>query len=210
MTQNANKIMWVEYWIQQIDTNYRNFDISAYKEGDRWISEIDIPLTDTYVRTTANTEVDAILGVAEQAAEVIDKFMNIHPEIDIKNIYKDIPYEIESDEDGRFISIHINKEFRMKMTEESDKRLKETTDIVKEAMEKLKKVHGNKDNLFLQIINKSLLENNQNYSKYLLDAYESLIDTDKLKVSISTLTVIGESVIVFGYTDPVQSEKGEN
>ena len=59
--QNANNIMWVEYWIRQAHPTFKNYELSIERYDDyRWICEITLPIINKTVRSISETEINAM------------------------------------------------------------------------------------------------------------------------------------------------------
>lgn len=118
-TLNGSQILWVEYWIRQAHPSCKDYTIEATQlENGKWCCEVDIPILNGFVRCKSNTEVEAVMAAAEKAAVIIDRFTKANPWLDIKNIFKDKPYLIETDANGRILSIGLSGEYRAKEGEE--------------------------------------------------------------------------------------------
>ena len=127
--QNANKILWVEYWIQQAHPSYRDYEISAEAlPNNKWKCEIEIPLINKTVMSTSSTEVNAMMRSSSKAAKLIDEYMKEHQELKIVNEFKGKPYQLISDENGRYQSIGLSSEYRRR---EGKKMIQELIENVK-------------------------------------------------------------------------------
>ena len=114
--QIANKILWVEYWIQQAHPSYKDYELSAEKYDDkRWICKLELPLINRTVQSISKTEVNAMINAADKATRLIDGYMKEHPELKIKNEFKGKPYLIHSDRNGRYKSIGLSSEYRARI-----------------------------------------------------------------------------------------------
>ena len=120
---NANKILWVESWVNKADPNINDFELCAESlPNGKWRCEVYLPLINETVKSTSSTEVNAMLNASRKAAKLIDEYMKDHPELEITNEFKGMPYLIESDENGRYKSIGLSSEYRRK---EGEKMFKE-------------------------------------------------------------------------------------
>lgn len=118
-TLNGSQILWVEYWIRQAHPSYSDYTIEATQlENGKWCCEIEIPILNGFVRCKSNTEVEAVMAAAEKAANKIESFIKQIRLFDIKNEFKDKPYLIETDNQGRILSIGLSSEYREKEGEE--------------------------------------------------------------------------------------------
>ena len=209
--QNANNIMWVEYWIRKAHPSFEEYVLSAERYDDsRWICEIKLPVMGKTIKSISKTEVAAMINASNKAAKLIDECMKNHPEMVIRNRFKGKRWEIESDEDGRFLTISMNSDWRNRQ----DKQLKMIADgmleTIKKAVKKLAKINGSSEDLFIQVLDKSLFDKNMS-----IDDIVSKIDSRLEKEYQTTQLPVcygidGNSIIVIGYMVPTAKEGDEN
>lgn len=177
--QNANNIMWVEYWIQKAHPSFEDYELFAERYDDyRWICEIKLPLIEKSVKSISEKEVNAMLNASEKAAKLIDEYMKEHPELKIINRFKGKRWEIVSDE------------------------------TVKKAIKKLAKINGTSKNLYIQVLDQSFFDDNMTVKEILEEVNDKIEKEDHTTQCTVCYDKDGDSVIVVGYTLP-SSEKGE-
>lgn len=207
--QNANNIMWVEYWIQKAHPSFEDYELFAERYDDyRWICEIKLPLIEKSVKSISEKEVNAMLNASEKAAKLIDEYMKEHPELKIINRFKGKRWEIVSDKTGKFISMGMSSAWRREQGKQMEKMMKDSIETVKKAIKKLTKINGTSKNLYIQVLDQSLFDDNMTVKEIL----EAVNDKIEKEYHTTQCTVCydkdGDSVIVVGYTLP-SSEKGE-
>ena len=205
--KNANNIMWVEYWIRKAHPSFEEYELYAEKyDNYRWICEIELPLINKTVKSISENEVNAMLNASEKAAKLINEYMKEHPELVIKNSFKGKRWEIVSDENGKFLSMGMSSAWRREQGKQMEKMTRDSLETVKKAIKKLAKINGTSKNLFIQVLDQSLFDEDKSIQDIMYEVNDK-IEND---YHMSNMTVCydkdGDSVIVVGYTFP--SKKG--
>ena len=205
--KNANNIMWVEYWIRKAHPSFEEYELYAERYDDyRWICEIELPLINKTVKSISEKEVNAMLNASEKAAKLIDEYMKEHPELVIRNSFKGKRWEIVSDETGKFLSMGMSSAWRREQGKQMEKMTRDSLETVKKAIKRLAKINGTSKNLFIQVLDQSLFDEDKSIQDIMYEVNDK-IEND---YHMSNMTVCydkdGDSVIVVGYTFP--SEKG--
>ena len=205
--KNANNIMWVEYWIRKAHPSFEEYELYAERYDDyRWICEIELPLINKTVKSISEKEVNAMLNASEKAAKLIDEYMKEHPELVIRNSFKGKRWEIVSDENGKFLSMGMSSAWRREQGKQMEKMTRDSLETVKKAIKRLAKINGTSKNLFIQVLDQSLFDED----KPIRDIMYEVNDKIENDYHMTNMTVCydkdGDSVIVVGYTFP--SEKG--
>ena len=205
--KNANNIMWVEYWIRKAHPSFEEYELYAERYDDyRWICEIELPLINKTVKSISEKEVNAMLNASEKAAKLINEYMKEHPELVIKNSFKGKRWEIVSDENGKFLSMGMSSAWRREQGKQMEKMTRDSLETVKKAIKRLAKINGTSKNLFIQVLDQSLFDED----KPIRDIMYEVNDKIENDYHMTNMTVCydkdGDSVIVVGYTFP--SEKG--
>ena len=205
--KNANNIMWVEYWIRKAHPSFEEYEMYAERYDDyRWICEIELPLINKTVKSISEKEVNAMLNASEKAAKLIDEYMKEHPELVIRNSFKGKRWEIVSDETGKFLSMGMSSAWRREQGKQMEKMTKDSLEAVKKAIKRIAKINGTSKNLFIQVLDQSLFDED----KPIRDIMYEVNDKIENDYHMTNMTVCydkdGDSVIVVGYTFP--SEKG--
>ena len=205
--KNANNIMWVEYWIRKAHPSFEEYELYAERyDNYRWICEIELPLINKTVKSISEKEVNAMLNASEKAAKLIDEYMKEHPELVIRNSFKGKRWEIVSDETGKFLSMGMSSAWRREQGKQMEKMTKDSLEAVKKAIKRIAKINGTSKNLFVQVLDQSLFDED----KPIRDIMYEVNDKIENDYHMTNMTVCydkdGDSVIVVGYTFP--SEKG--
>ena len=205
--KNANNIMWVEYWIRKAHPSFEEYELYAERYDDyRWICEIELPLINKTVKSISEKEVNAMLNASEKAAKLINEYMKEHPELVIRNSFKGKRWEIVSDETGKFLSMGMSSAWRREQGKQMEKMTKDSLEAVKKAIKRIAKINGTSKNLFIQVLDQSLFDED----KPIRDIMYEVNDKIENDYHMTNMTVCydkdGDSVIVVGYTFP--SEKG--
>ena len=203
--KNANNIMWVEYWIQKAHPSFDDYELTAEKYDDyRWICEIELPLINKTVKSISEKEVNAMFNASEKAAKLIDEYMKNHPELKIINNFKGKRWEINGDENGKFLSMGMSKAWREEQGKQMMKMTSDSLETVKKAIKKIAKINGTSKNLFIQVLDQSLFDDDKTIEEIMHEVNDK-IEND---YHMSNMTVCydkdGDSVIVVGYTFPVE------
>ena len=201
--KNANNIMWVEYWIRKAHPSFEEYELIADKYDDyRWICEINLPLINKTVKSISEKEINAMLNASEKAAKLIDEYMKNHPELEIRNVFKGKRWEINGDENGKFLSMGMSSAWRSERGKQMEKMTKNSLETIKKAIKRLAKINGTSKNLFIQVIDQSLFDED----KSIQDVMYEVNDKIENDYQMSNMTVgydkDGDSVIVLGYTFP--------
>ena len=205
--KNANNIMWVEYWIRKAHPSFEEYELYAEKyDNYRWICEIELPLINKTVKSISEKEVNSMLNASEKAAKLINEYMKEHPELVIKNSFKGKRWEIVSDENGKFLSMGMSSAWRREQGKQMEKMTRDSLETVKKAIKRLAKINGTSKNLFIQVLDQSLFDEDKSIQDIMYEVNDK-IEND---YHMTNMTVCydkdGDSVIVVGYTFP--SEKG--
>ena len=201
--QNANNIMWVEYWIQKAHPSFEDYELFAERYDEcRWICEIKLPLINKTVKSMSEKEVNAMLNASKKAAKLIDEYMKKHPELKIFNRFKGKRWEIVSDENGKYISMGMSSAWRREQGKQMEKMMIDSIETVKKAIKRLAKINGTSKNLCIQVLDQSLFDED----KSIQDIMYEVNDKIEKDYHMSNVTVCydkdGDSVIVVGYTFP--------
>ena len=201
--KNANNIMWVEYWIRKAHPSFEEYELYAEKyDNYRWICEIELPLINKTVKSISENEVNAMLNASEKAAKLINEYMKEHPELVIKNSFKGKRWEIVSDENGKFLSMGMSSAWRREQGKQMEKMTRDSLETVKKAIKRLAKINGTSKNLFIQVLDQSLFDEDKSIQDIMYEVNDK-IEND---YHMSNMTVCydkdGDSVIVVGYTFP--------
>ena len=199
--------MWVEYWIRKAHPSFEEYELYAEKyDNYRWICEIELPLINKTVKSISEKEVNAMLNASEKAAKLINEYMKEHPELVIKNSFKGKRWEIVSDENGKFLSMGMSSAWRREQGKQMEKMTRDSLETVKKAIKRLAKINGTSKNLFIQVLDQSLFDED----KPIRDIMYEVNDKIENDYHMTNMTVCydkdGDSIIVVGYTFP--SEKG--
>lgn len=207
INKNANNIMWVEYWIQKAHPSFKDYELTAEKYDDyRWICEIELPLINKTVKSISEKEVNAMFNASEKAAKLIDEYMNNHPELKIINNFKGKRWEINGDENGKFLSMGMSKAWREEQGKQMMKMTDDSLETIKKAIIKIAKINGTSKNLFIQVLDKSLFDDDMTIEEIMNEVNDKI----KYDYRMANMTACYDkdcnSVIVMGYTFPKEEE----
>lgn len=207
--KKANAIIKVERWIERFGNKGEDCDgITADKlPNGKWLCEIEIPEVNIKVRAICKTESAAMLRAADKACAIIQEFLRNNMSINrtIENVRN---WEMEVGENGEFISIGLSKKQREREGKQMQKMMEDSIETIKKAIKKLGKINGASENIFIQVLDRSLFNKNKPITDMIREV-NSAIEND---YDVSEMTVCydedNNSVIVIGYTYP-SVEKGE-
>ena len=197
----ANKITWVEQWMFHFNEKKSDYEriVADQLEDGRWYSEITLPLINVTTSAFGKTEVGAMLNVANKATKTIQNYLTIHSEIKWFPLSRCRHWEVHSDENGRYILIKLNSEYRKKNDEQIAMMQQESIKAVKKAIARINRVITPSKELFIQVLDRSLFEkdatNDEIYNKIFNTMYE------KCGILVTTINCDNDNnhVIVVGY-----------
>lgn len=203
--------MWVEYWIRKAHPSFEEYELFAEKFDDcRWICEIKLPLINKTVKSISEKEVNAMLNASTKAAKLIDEYMKDHPELKIINRFKGKRWEIVSDETGKFISMGMSNAWRRELGKQMEKMTEDSLKTIKKAIKKLAKINGTSKNLFIQVLDQSLFDDNMTVKEILKEVNDKIENEYHTTQCSVCYDIDGGSIIMVGYTFPSTQEGGIN
>ena len=201
--------MWVEYWIRKAHPSFEEYVLTAERYDDyRWICEINLPLIEKTVKSISQKEVNAMLNASENAAKLIDEYMKEHPELKIINRFKNKRWEILGDEDGKVLRLGMSNSWRRDIGKQIEKMSNDSITVIKKAIKKLSKINGTSKNLFIQVIDQSLFDDDKTIKEIIDEVNEKIQKEYRIVNMATTYQTDGDSVIVVGYTLP-SIQKGD-
>ena len=199
--KNANNMMWVEYWINKAHPSNVDQEIYAEKyDESRWICKIDLPLINKTVESISTKEINAMLNASKKAAILIDEYMKKHPELVIINRFKGKRWEICGDEDGRYICSGMSNAWRQEHAKQIQKMDEEAIEAVKKSIKKISKIRGSDNNLFIQVLDHSLFDDDASIDDIIEEASEKIQKEYNMASLMVTYDKESGSVIAVGYT----------
>ena len=203
--------MWVEYWIRKAHPSFEEYELFAEKYDDcRWICEIELPLINKTVKSISEKEVNAMLNASARAAKLIDEYMKDHPELKIINRFKGKRWEIVSDDTGKFLSMGMSSAWRREQGKQMEKMTKDSIETIKKAIKKLAKINGTSKNLFIQVLDQSLFDDNVTLTEIIKEVNDKIEKEYHTAQCSVCYDIDGGSVITVGYTLPSVQEGGIN
>lgn len=201
--KNANNIMWVEYWIRKAHPSFEEYELTADKYDDyRWICEINLPLINKTVKSISEKEINAMLNASEKAAKLIDEYMKNHPELEIRNVFKGKRWEINGDENGKLLSMGMSSAWRSERGKQMEKMTKNSLETIKKAIKRLTKINGTSKNLFIQVLDQSLFDEDKSIQDVMYEVNDKIENDYHMRNMTVCYDKDGDSVIVIGYTFP--------
>lgn len=200
MRKNANNVVWVEYWINQVNPSFEGYDIDAEQlENGKRHCEIKLPLIEKTVTSIADTEIEVILDASEKASKLINKYMKEHEDLVIENPYIDEDWIIESNKNGEVTIIGMSDEYREEQNNILDSLTYELIMNSRESIRKLPKKNREKLGIIVKIVNKSFFGNNLSRDELLIRAGQSIKNDHEIKDSTVCYDDASESIIIVGY-----------
>lgn len=199
--KNANNMMWVEYWINKAHPSNADQEIYAEKYDEfRWICKIDLPLINKTVESISSKEIDAMLNASKKAAILIDEYMKEHHELVIINRFKGKRWEICGDENGRYICSGMSNAWRQEQAKQIQKMDEEAIEAVKKSIKKISKIRGSDNNLFIQVLDHSLFDDDASIDDIIEEVSEKIQKEYPMISLMVTYDKESGSVIAVGYT----------
>lgn len=201
--KSANSLMWVEYWIEHVDPSKKIVEITADELDDgKWKCEIELPLINKTIKSISSTEVNAMKNACDRASRLIEDYMSKHPELVIHNMFKGQEYIFEEDEYGRFVSAGLSHRARKKNITDLEKMNSDSIKIVQEMVKKLTKVYKTDKNLFVQVIDQSMYDDEKTIPQILNETVDKLEKDFNLQQSAIYYDKDSGKVISIGFSSP--------
>lgn len=199
-TIKANKIAYVERWVMHYgkDNYYDGVEASQLPNG-KWLCEIELPLINQTIKATSNTEINAMLNASDKATKAIKQYLEIHPDVKWIPLSKFRHWEIEIGEHG-FVSLHLNSEYRKKCGQEMLMMQQETIKAVKKAISRIKRINGSDKDLFIQVLDRSLFDENATNDDIYKKIFDAMYNDHNISVSSIECENDNSHVIVVGYS----------
>ena len=88
--ESATKLLWLDYWASRVNPNYKYAVIQNEKQKDgSWLVEAKLPYYEKSIVRVSKDLMEAVVSVADEACEIIEKLMNDNPNLKIENQYID-------------------------------------------------------------------------------------------------------------------------
>lgn len=171
--QNANKIMWVEYWVNRVQHKFDDFQVEAQKVGDKWVCEIKLPYIRKTVTSRSSTEIGAMQRSSQKAARLIEKYIEDHPERSLPNRFKNGHWEVLYDEMG-FVYKRMRVDYKQKQLAADEKMRNDSIKAVKKCIDRLRRIIGSSKDLFIHVLDESLFDSNKTENEKIMEMNEKL------------------------------------
>lgn len=135
--------------------------------------------------------------------------MNNYPELEIINNFKGKRWEINGDENGKFLSMGMSKAWREEQGKQTMKITSNSLETVKKAIKKIAKINGTSKNLFIQVLDQSLFDSDKTIEEIMHEVNDKIKNDYHMSNMAVCYDKDGDSVIVVGYTVP-KEEGGLN
>ena len=156
MYRNAYDIIRVESWVNYFCPSLE-FQICAEPHLDKWRCEIVLPRINKTIEAISDTECDAMLDAAKKARVLVEEYITVHPDKQYDPDFgKD--WELEQDNQGRFLGYIARNENGTIRTPESFKRSSACRRAIGFAIDKISNILGSTRGLFIQVLDKSLFD----------------------------------------------------
>ncbi len=201
--------MWVEYWIRKAHPSMEDYEILAeLNQNGEWECKIELPLINKTVKSISEKEVNAMLNASYKAAKLIDGYMKEHPELEIINRFKGKRWEIISDETGKYVSTGMSSAWRREQGKQIEKMTIDSLEAIKKTIKKLNKINGSPKNLYIQVLDRSLFDDNMTVDEIVEEVNDKIRKEYHTTQCTMCCGIDGDSVIVAGYAFPPEA-KGE-
>lgn len=205
--QSANKILWVEHWINQVSQDYEEFELIAEElPNKKWGCHIELPLINKTVVARSSKEINAMLIVAAKASKLIDEFLVNHPALKIENPYKNNHYIILGDKNGRFKSIELEKKYLNKLSDKEQKNVSKTFEGIRKNINRIKKNNKINKSVFIQVFDKSILKEVQSINDLIKKLSTYFHKEYGYRVDSIDAVSDDENVIIIGYASNKEDE----
>ena len=199
-TFKANKIAYVNRWVMHFGKDKKFDGVKANQLTDgRWLCQIELPLINQTIEAVATTEINAMLNAADKATRLIKHYLENNPDVKWIPLSKFRHWEIEMCEHG-FVSLHLNSEYSKKMGQEMLKIQQESIKAVKKAISRIKNVNNSDKDLFIQVLDKSLFNENDTNDDIYKKIFNVLYEQHNIFVSSLECDIENNHVIVIGYS----------
>ncbi len=199
-TLKANKIAYVERWVMHFNKDREYYGVEAKQlPNGKWLCEINLPLVEQTVKALALTEINAMINASNKATKTIKQYLEDHPEVKWIPLSKFRHWEIEKDEYG-YVTMHLNSEYRKKGGEQLLKIQQESIKAVKRAISRIKRVNGTDRNLFIQVLDRSLFDEESTNDEIYKKVFDTLYDQHNIFVDSIDCSSDSNHIIVVGYT----------
>lgn len=196
----ANNIVWVEYWINQVNPSSEEYEITAEQlDNGKWICEIELPLVGKTVNTFSETEINTVLDAADIASKYIDEYMSNNADQVIKNPYIGEDLVIESDENGEITFVGPSYEQRQELNKLFDSFTNKLIIAASDAMKELPKKYRSNVGVVVKILDKSLFGDDLLESELEFKVRKYLNNDTNVKDQIVCYDDASESIIIVGY-----------
>ena len=105
----ANKVVKTLNWIAQADEDGQSILEPKFNENGIYECEIYLPLIEKTVIGLGNNKLESIDNATQQASNLIDEYLEIYPEHNIRNVFGHQKYILEEDDHG-YLCIHLIQE----------------------------------------------------------------------------------------------------
>ena len=201
MRQNANTLMWVEYWINHIDTSKEIVIYAEKLSNGKWKCEIDLPLIEKKITSVSTSQINAMKNASDRAAKLINKYMDDHPELQIKNMFKGKEWIFQEDRFGG-VSCRLSQRARQSMDRTIERIASNSGDIVYKSIKRIEKATNTKNNIFIHAVDRKLLndcEDNYEIAHKITEMFKQFYGVQIVGIS---WTFRDDYLIVVGYTFP--------
>ena len=105
----ANEVVKTLNWITQADEDGQSVLEPTLNKNEIYECIVQLPLIEKTVIGIGDSKLDSIDNAAKQSSRLIDKYLEEHPKIEIRNLFENSRYVLEEDDNG-YLSIHLMKE----------------------------------------------------------------------------------------------------
>lgn len=194
---SATRLLWLDYWASHVDPNYK-YSVIQYEKNNKgyWDVEIKLPHYDKVIKEQSGKLIVAIIAASREACKVINKLMEVNPDLRIDNKYVDGHWVIKVDADGEGYSITQSDEY-FNETQETLKVLTEALSNQSQAiLHTITRWIGTTKLAYLHIFDKRLFGSD---NKEIMKNVRILIKNLHKDQCSARTYISGDSVISFGF-----------
>ena len=200
MKKSANKTAYIDLWLTLNGEPHNDGVTATQLPNGKWVCEINLPLVNQIVKSVAPTEINAMANASEKAVPLVEKYLSEHPEVKFRDRSTVRHYEFFTDEFG-YAGFKLNSEYRKRCGEEQLKIKLESSKALEKAVAKIKRINGDDENLFVQVIDRRFLADaNASIEEIQYNIYEKMVSQFcDYHISWVTTSVVDNYVIAVGY-----------
>ena len=105
----ANKVIKTLNWIAQVDEDGQSVLEPKLNKKGIYECEIHLPIIEKTVIGLGDDKLESIDNATQQTSNLIDEYLEEHPDAEVRNIFGGQRYVLEEDDSG-YLCIHLIQE----------------------------------------------------------------------------------------------------